>query len=490
MATLHVKLAFFLVTALFSSAPAAHRAKALDEWKGFAQSETLDVFLKDRLVGTLLHSMAAVDTFGGVRMRVESSMSVRGEPSGGAGSSIDLFEQRLYDTDGALCAAHQTLKGESGTNEWKLGKSGKGWLLTVIAGGIASSMPIASVRENILPTLKIYKSIRSSKCRAGAVYADTAFELVSQKNIATTYRCTAVSADRTRITFDMIDDMASRSQEWVLDNEARTLSQDIEGLFVARSTRAARQGDNGVLPPSTQSAPVALFELADLFSVKKERPAQSGERISVTLPAGMSLDSSVSRFYQNRGDRLLCADFEERCVPPAVSTASTDTFFARSAWTMPTPTIQSDYPAIVTLAGKLSAGGKDRCGIIDTCNKYVYHLLAKRNTATFSNAVETLKAGFGDCGEHAVLLAAILRAAGVPARVILGLLYYSPKKAFVGHAWVMACGNGGQWIFCDPAFGIFPAPRDRVPLIVDDNGAHALLLTKFIGRLGIDYVQR
>jgi transglutaminase-like putative cysteine protease len=160
-----------------------------------------------------------------------------------------------------------------------------------------------------------------------------------------------------------------------------------------------------------------------------------------------------------------------------------------STWTKPTVTIQSDYPAIVSLAKKLAEGMKDRCAVIDTCNKYVYSSLAKRNTATFSSAVETLKAGYGDCGEHAVLLAAILRAAGVPARVVLGLVYFGPKKAYAGHAWVMAY-SGGAWIFCDPAFGVFPASQDRIPLIIDDNGAHAVLLTRFIGRLGIDYVQR
>jgi hypothetical protein len=68
---------------------------------------------------------------------------------------------------------------------------------------------------------------------------------------------------------------------------------------------------------------------------------------------------------------------------------------------------------------------------------------------------------------------------------VLGLLYYAPKKAFVGHAWVMA--YAGQWIFCDPAFGVFPAGQDRVPLIIDDNGAHAVLITKYIGRIGIEY---
>jgi transglutaminase-like putative cysteine protease len=190
--------------------------------------------------------------------------------------------------------------------------------------------------------------------------------------------------------------------------------------------------------------------------------------------------------YQKHAERWVLCDLAQECGHVAASAA--DTAFSGSAWTKPTVTIQSGYPAIISLARSLKSGKKDRCDIIDTCNRYVYALLAKRNTATFSSAVETLRAGFGDCGEHAVLLAAILRAAGVPARVVLGLLYYAPKKAFVGHAWVMA--YAGQWIFCDPAFGVFPAGQDRVPLIIDDNGAHAVLITKYIGRIGIEYEHR
>jgi transglutaminase-like putative cysteine protease len=448
-------------------------AGQLDEWRSIARPETLDVFLKDRLVGTLLHSLNVDDT----GLRVESSMSIRGGADAGARTDIDLFERRLYGADGALRAAYQRLSGESGTNEWKLEKSAKGWLLTIIAGGIASSVPVASVRENLVPTLKLYKSIQASRCRAGDVFTDTAFELVSQKNVATIYRCVAAAPDRKRWTFDVVDDIAGRSQTWELDADARTLSQEIEGVFVAK-----KRDNNPSKTP--HAAAVALSEFADIFSVKKDRPPDKTERIAVTFQNGLSPDSSVAAFYHKHADRWILTGLAES--RGSAASQSPDTSFSGSAWTKPTVTIQSDYPAIVSLARRLKAGRRDRCAVIDTCNRYVFLSLVKRNSATFSSAVETLKAGFGDCGEHAVLLAAILRAAGIPARVVLGLLYYAPKKAFVGHAWVMAFA-GGKWIFCDPAFGVIAPTHDRVPLIIDDNGAHAPLLTKYIGRIGIEY---
>jgi hypothetical protein len=467
--TIVLVLAAACSCAVFASIPAGK----LDEWKGLVRSETLDVFLKDRIVGTLVHSLTIVDSISA--LCVITSMTVQGSPGM---STVGLVEQRLYNADGALRSAHQSIKGESGTNEWKLDKNATGWVVLITAGGMTSSVPVASVCENIAPTLDLYKSIKTGQCRKGYGFCDTAFELVSQKNVATTYRCAAVTAGTGTVpkhwTFDVVDDLAGRSQTWELDADARTLSQDIEGVFVARVAKK-----DGTLP----KVPVALSELADIFSVKTDRRPQDFKGIAVTFQSGLTPDSSVLGMYQKHAERWVLCGLAQECG--TVTASAADTAFSGSAWTKPTVTIQSGYPAIISLARGLKSGRKDRCAIIDTCNRYVYASLAKRNTATFSSAVETLKAGFGDCGEHAVLLAAILRAAGVPARVVLGLLYYAPKKAFVGHAWVMA--YAGQWIFCDPAFGVFPAGQDRVPLIIDDNGAHAMLITKYIGRIGIEY---
>jgi transglutaminase-like putative cysteine protease len=148
--------------------------------------------------------------------------------------------------------------------------------------------------------------------------------------------------------------------------------------------------------------------------------------------------------------------------------------------------MQVDHPDIQKLAGQFSQKGFV-CERIKAMNDYVYTTLKKEYTATFSSALETYKAGFGDCGEHSVLLAALLRASGIPARVVFGVIYMPSQKGYYYHAWVLAF-DGGKWIFTDPAFGVFPANRDRVPLLIDDSGEKMLSLARVIGRLKIDYI--
>ncbi|MEO0964253.1 MAG: transglutaminase family protein [Planctomycetota bacterium] len=91
------------------------------------------------------------------------------------------------------------------------------------------------------------------------------------------------------------------------------------------------------------------------------------------------------------------------------------------------------------------------------------HGKARRGIATtdlsvgFATASEVARTRTGDCTEHAVLLAALLRASGVPSRVVTGLIY---ADQFLGHrgvfgyhmwtqAWNEAEGGGGRWIDLD-----------------------------------------
>jgi transglutaminase-like putative cysteine protease len=152
-------------------------------------------------------------------------------------------------------------------------------------------------------------------------------------------------------------------------------------------------------------------------------------------------------------------------------------------WTMPTLTLQSDHPDIIALAKKILDKKPSDCSFIAKANDYVFTKLQKRNTSAFSNALETLRAGYGDCGEHAALLAALLRVAGIPARVALGLLYVESKKRYFYHAQVMA--YAGEWIFCDPTWGTFPAYGRFVPLIIDDTGTAAMRLSRILGKIEI-----
>ena len=67
---------------------------------------------------------------------------------------------------------------------------------------------------------------------------------------------------------------------------------------------------------------------------------------------------------------------------------------------------------------------------------------------------------------------------------------YSPeRKGYYYHAWVLAY-NGSAWLPADPAWGLFPASRDRIPLIIDDTGEKAVGIAKIIGRIRIEYINK
>ena len=52
--------------------------------------------------------------------------------------------------------------------------------------------------------------------------------------------------------------------------------------------------------------------------------------------------------------------------------------------------------------------------------------------ATAADVAETVA---GDCTEHAVLLAAVCRARGIPTRVAIGLVYSARDQGFAFHMW-------------------------------------------------------
>jgi hypothetical protein len=89
--------------------------------------------------------------------------------------------------------------------------------------------------------------------------------------------------------------------------------------------------------------------------------------------------------------------------------------------------------------------------------------------------------GEGDCNEHAVLLAALGRAAGLPTRVVAGTVYLD--GAFYYHAWCEVWV--GRWVSIDPTFHQFPADATHIKFVVGGPEEHMAMMA-IIGRLGIE----
>ena len=82
---------------------------------------------------------------------------------------------------------------------------------------------------------------------------------------------------------------------------------------------------------------------------------------------------------------------------------------------------------------------------------WVFETLEKTSVLSVPTAVEVLRAKQGDCNEHTVLFVALARAAGVPARVAIGLVYSDEVGGFGYHAWPEVFI--GHWIPMDPTLG-------------------------------------
>jgi len=97
------------------------------------------------------------------------------------------------------------------------------------------------------------------------------------------------------------------------------------------------------------------------------------------------------------------------------------------------------------------------------------------------DALSTLEHRMGDCNEHAVLLAALARAAGVPARVEAGLVY--ARGRFYYHAWNLLFV--GRWITADAVFGQMPADVTHLRFVTG-SAQQQLDLLGVIGKLTIE----
>lgn len=109
---------------------------------------------------------------------------------------------------------------------------------------------------------------------------------------------------------------------------------------------------------------------------------------------------------------------------------------------------------ISSTSKEIVEGKKDAWEAARAINTFVYSHITKKSLAqAFSTAIEALEAKEGDCTEHAVLFSALAKAAGIPTRLVTGVVYVGGEDGIFGyHEWVEVW-MGDRWIAMDPTFG-------------------------------------
>ena len=150
----------------------------------------------------------------------------------------------------------------------------------------------------------------------------------------------------------------------------------------------------------------------------------------------------------------------------------------------PSPEVQVNHPEILSLSSLLAEGETDPWRLARIINRWVYDNMEK-SLVDMVTAVDALRERRGECQSHTYLFTALARAAGIPTKIVNGLVYSEDYGSFVYHAWPEVFV--GQWRALDPTLG-----QDRVDAthikLTENEGEDPFKLMEFVGRINIKIV--
>ncbi len=233
------------------------------------------------------------------------------------------------------------------------------------------------------------------------------------------------------------------------------------------------------------------FDLLDVNLVRPETRIENPQKLrSLSLKiTGISEEDIINSNSQKisiESENVLKAVIKKANAPKTVinlpfKSEEMEPYLASSVY------IQSDAEEIKSLAADIVGNEKNSWEAAKKINQWVFDNIEKQFTPDFSNALQTLQTRQGDCGEHSALTIALLRAAGIPARPVTGLVYWPPGEGFGYHAWVEAFV--GEWVMMDPSWGEDIINPTHIALTTGDLVDQATLLYRVMGKMAIEVVE-
>ncbi|MBD3286316.1 hypothetical protein GF359_07195 [candidate division WOR-3 bacterium] len=235
-------------------------------------------------------------------------------------------------------------------------------------------------------------------------------------------------------------------------------------------------------------APVQL-DLLSFFAVQPDKPIENPRGLSriKLLVSGIPPEVELSLSSETQGKIDLPEGIELTITLPDTSSMSGSPlpltepaeFLGSSIY------IQKDNEKIRNKALEIVGDEKDAVTAAAKLVDWVHNNLTKRATASVPSAVEVLATRQGDCNEHAILTAALGRAAGIPTKINVGLVYLD--GAFYYHAW-NSFWTGDTWVPADATFGQLPADPTHIQLHEGELDEQAKVLA-IVGQIGIQILE-
>ena len=206
--------------------------------------------------------------------------------------------------------------------------------------------------------------------------------------------------------------------------------------------------------------PSDTMQVAFLVGPSLDVQQSKGQVVSIKPAPGQfvrKLEDGTWQVLVTRHNATNLKDFQSLTQPPVEEDTRSNVF------------IDSNTGSIRSIANTATRKSMSKEEMAIELTKTVNNLiLPKELSQGFTKASMVLQASEGGCTESSVLLAALLRNKGIPARLAVGLIYVPAKTeaespAMAYHMWTVAYVDD-QWIPLDAVTGDI-APADRITLM-------------------------
>lgn len=248
-----------------------------------------------------------------------------------------------------------------------------------------------------------------------------------------------------------VDFMGARQFAWIGEDGSILREEGILGITLEQVTE--KQALKGLAASSSAD----LTEIASIAADKTIAAPEELTELEVELinigGSNLFLDGGRQKLEGN----VLTIHRESMATLPLQPPVLT----GNKVFLEATPFIQSDHPQIQAVAEKIVSPHDPPAVKAEKLVAWVHKNIEKRPVLSVPNALETLNNSVGDCNEHAALLAALARAAGIPAQVEAGIVYQ--RGRFYYHAWNVLFL--GRWVTADAVMGQMPADVTHIRFV-------------------------
>ena len=420
----------------------ASAAEAASSWP---REEWFGIYQGERKLGYARRSVAS--TAGGYQVRDESTLALAmlGTPqrltTSLAAETDERFGLRSFRFALVSPAATFTAGGTSDGQQLEV-RYGAGDRLAALAVPLEGPIYLATTFR---------PRIAAARPIAGTRYSHTVFSPLTLRSEPVTTvvegRETIDGVETLRVTEEA---QGLRTHVWLADDGRAVREEAMLGLVLRAEPREAALRDLDSAAP-LDLATVARIPLQGTIANPRTTTALT---LRVSGPAMGSVPDDPPRQRMRAG--VLRIVREAAPVPGSPQAGP-----AEDLYVAPSPFIESDDPTIVARARAIVGDERDPARGAERLLHWVATSLTREPSATVPSAREVLRALRGDCNEHAVLLTALARAAGIPARMIAGAVYLD--GAFLYHAWSELWL--GRWVSADAVFDQMPVDATHVKLL-------------------------